>query len=89
VRAGAAVSSLAAGVKVTVLAAWLPSRRAAKIAPVEALSTVDQAPPVRNLRVRNTIDSALTALGGVVCSSSALCRMLMPRCSSWPDWNSA
>ncbi|GGO95848.1 ABC transporter permease [Wenjunlia tyrosinilytica] len=63
VSPGAVLSSLAVGVAVTVLAAWLPSRKAAKIAPVEALSTVDQAPSVRSLRVRNAIGILLTALG--------------------------
>ncbi|MET9644765.1 ABC transporter permease [Streptomyces syringium] len=62
----AALSALAVGVVVTVLAAWLPSRKAAKIAPVEALSAVDQAPTTRSLVVRNSIGAALTALGVAV-----------------------
>ncbi|QLE74047.1 ABC transporter permease [Streptomyces rectiverticillatus] len=55
--------ALGVGVVVTVLAAWLPSRKAAKIAPVEALSTVEQPPAVKSLVVRNGIGAVLTGLG--------------------------
>ncbi|GHF13147.1 ABC transporter permease [Streptomyces morookaense] len=57
------LTALAVGVVVTVLAAWLPSRKAAKIAPVEALASVDQAPATRSLVVRNSLGAALTSLG--------------------------
>ncbi|OKI09265.1 ABC transporter [Streptomyces sp. CB02923] len=60
---GAVLSALGVGVLVTVLAAWLPSRKAAKIAPVEALNTVDAAPKLRGLVVRNTIGAVVTGLG--------------------------
>ncbi len=59
----AVLSTLAVGVVVTVLAAWLPSRKAARIAPVEALASVDQAPAPRGLIVRNSIGGVLAALG--------------------------
>ncbi|MEV5595122.1 FtsX-like permease family protein [Streptomyces sp. NPDC052496] len=59
----AVLSALGVGVLVTVLAAWLPSRKAAKIAPVEALSTVDAAPALRGLVVRNTIGAIVTGIG--------------------------
>ncbi|UNO39863.1 ABC transporter permease [Streptomyces sp. MST-110588] len=59
----AVLSALGVGVLVTVLAAWLPSRKAAKIAPVEALSTVDAAPTPRSLVIRNSLGLAVTALG--------------------------
>ncbi|MEU1311361.1 ABC transporter permease [Streptomyces cinnamoneus] len=59
----AVLSALGTGVAVTVLAAWLPSRKAARIAPVEALAAVDQAPTTRGLVVRNCIGAVLTAAG--------------------------
>ncbi|MGY5124958.1 ABC transporter permease [Streptomyces nigrescens] len=62
----APLASLAVGVLVTVLAAWLPSRKAAKIAPVAALSSVDQAPPARALMLRNILGTLLTGAGVVV-----------------------
>ncbi|MFE1174327.1 ABC transporter permease [Streptomyces sp. NPDC058773] len=62
----AVLSSLAMGVVVTVLAAWLPSRKAAKIAPVEALSTVEAPPALRSLVIRNVLGAVVTALGVAV-----------------------
>ncbi|QSY51011.1 MULTISPECIES: ABC transporter permease [Streptomyces] len=59
----AVLSALGVGVVVTVLAAWLPSRKAARIAPVEALAAVDQAPAPRGLVLRNSLGAALTGLG--------------------------
>ncbi|WP_199552198.1 ABC transporter permease [Streptomyces sp. N35] len=50
---GALVWSLVVGVVVTVFAAWLPSRKAARIAPVEAMSTVDAGPAPRGPQVRH------------------------------------
>ncbi|MFI6944335.1 ABC transporter permease [Streptomyces sp. NPDC050418] len=55
--------SLVVGVVVTVLAAWLPSRKAARIAPVEAMSTVDAPPKARSLVVRNVLGVLLVAGG--------------------------
>ncbi|WP_130799120.1 ABC transporter permease [Streptomyces otsuchiensis] len=66
VSTGAVVWSLVVGVVVTVLAAWLPSRKAARIAPVEALSTVDQAPPQRAMALRNGLGGVLAGLGVLV-----------------------
>ncbi|MEU8912234.1 ABC transporter permease [Streptomyces nigrescens] len=59
----AVLSSLAVGVVVTVLAAWLPSRKAAKIAPVEALNTVEAPPALRSLVIRNSLGTVVTGLG--------------------------
>jgi len=59
----AVLSSLAVGVVVTVLAAWLPSRKAAKIAPVEALSTVEAPSALRSLVIRNVLGAVVTAAG--------------------------
>lgn len=59
----AVLASLAVGVVVTVLAAWLPSRKAAKIAPVEALNTVEAPPVLRSLVIRNSLGAIVTGLG--------------------------
>lgn len=66
ISAGSLGWSLVVGVGVTVLAAWLPSRKAAKVAPVEALSTVDQTPPKRGMVVRNCVGGVLAAAGVAV-----------------------
>jgi putative ABC transport system permease protein len=57
------LASLTVGVVVTVLAAWLPSRKAARIAPVEAMSTIDTPPPVHSLVIRNLLGGVLAGLG--------------------------
>ncbi|MEU1279649.1 FtsX-like permease family protein [Streptomyces sp. NPDC005805] len=57
------VASLAVGVLITMLAAWLPGRRAAKIPPVAAMSSVHAAATTKSLVVRNSIGAAITALG--------------------------
>ncbi|MGO4632211.1 ABC transporter permease [Streptomyces sp. 2RAF24] len=56
-------AALAVGVGVTVLAAWLPSRRAARTAPVEAMRTAEQPPADRRFRLRGAIGLGLLALG--------------------------
>ncbi|MFD4755350.1 ABC transporter permease [Streptomyces sp. NPDC058426] len=58
--------SLLIGVGVTMTAAWLPGRRAAKIPPVAAMNSVHAAPTVRGLVVRNTLGSVVVALGTVL-----------------------
>ncbi|MFJ2750124.1 ABC transporter permease [Streptomyces sp. NPDC087297] len=57
------VAALAVGVGVTVLAAWLPSRRAARIAPVEAMRTAGQPPTATASRVRGAAGCLLLVLG--------------------------
>ncbi|MEV5948996.1 FtsX-like permease family protein [Streptomyces sp. NPDC051993] len=59
----AVVAALAVGVGVTVLAAWLPSRRAAKVAPIEALHSAEQPPSAARSRVRAAVGAALLVLG--------------------------
>ncbi|MFD9637704.1 FtsX-like permease family protein, partial [Streptomyces violascens] len=57
--------SLGIGVGVTMLAAWLPGRRAAKIAPVAAMNSVHAVASARSLVVRNTMGGLLSAAGVV------------------------
>ncbi|MFD4611823.1 ABC transporter permease [Streptomyces sp. NPDC058440] len=63
VSASTVLWSLVVGVGVTVLAAWLPIRKAAKIAPVEAMSSIDQAPRGRSLVRRNAFGGLLAGAG--------------------------
>ncbi|MFF7725530.1 ABC transporter permease [Streptomyces sp. NPDC008001] len=56
-------AALGVGVGVTVLAAWLPSRRAAKVAPVEAMRSAEQPPSATRSRIRAVAGLALLALG--------------------------
>nr|WP_202543824.1 FtsX-like permease family protein [Streptomyces sp. SID8382] len=61
------------GVVVTMLAAYLPARRAAAVPPVAAMSAVHTPPPARGLRKRNAIGVSLIAIGvlGVVFTASS------------------
>ncbi|GGV02379.1 ABC transporter [Streptomyces litmocidini] len=61
-----AVAALAVGVLITMLAAWLPGRRAAKIPPVAAMSSVHATASTKSLVVRNSLGAALTAIGVVL-----------------------
>ncbi|GHG77349.1 ABC transporter permease [Streptomyces griseocarneus] len=58
--------SLGVGIVVTMLAAWLPGRRAAKIPPVAAMNSVHAVATTKSLVVRNSIGGVLTALGAAV-----------------------
>ncbi|MBT2386428.1 ABC transporter permease [Streptomyces sp. ISL-11] len=60
------LTSLVVGVVVTVLAAWLPGRRAAKIPPVAAMNSVHAVATTRSLVVRNSIGGVLSAAGALL-----------------------
>ncbi|QTZ94571.1 ABC transporter permease [Streptomyces auratus] len=65
------VAALGVGVGVTVLAAWLPSRRAAKVAPIEAMRTTEPPPSAKRSRIRGVAGLALLVPGaGVLVSLS-------------------
>ncbi|MFJ4873659.1 ABC transporter permease [Streptomyces sp. NPDC088745] len=60
------VSALAVGVLITMLAAWLPGRRAAKIPPVAAMNSLHSTPTTKSLVVRNSIGAVLAAVGAAL-----------------------
>ncbi|MEV7579943.1 ABC transporter permease [Streptomyces erythrochromogenes] len=67
------VAALGVGVGVTVLAAWLPSRRAAKVAPVEAMRSAQQPPSATRTRIRASAGLVLLVLGaGLLVSLSTV-----------------
>ncbi|MGC9542688.1 ABC transporter permease [Streptomyces sp. UG1] len=63
VSATPVLAALGVGVLITTFAAWLPGRRAAKIPPVAAMSSVHAVATTKSLVVRNSIGAAITALG--------------------------
>ncbi|WP_405447794.1 ABC transporter permease [Streptomyces achromogenes] len=60
---GTVVAALAVGILVTVLAAWLPGRRAAKIPPVAAMSSLHAKATTKSLVLRNTLGALFSAAG--------------------------
>ncbi|MDX3069705.1 ABC transporter permease, partial [Streptomyces sp. ND04-05B] len=63
VSPGTVATALLVGVLVTMLAAWLPGRRAAKIPPVAAMSSVHAKATTKSLVVRNTLGALLAGAG--------------------------
>ncbi|MFF7869264.1 ABC transporter permease [Streptomyces qaidamensis] len=59
------LAALAVGVLITVFAAWLPGRRAAKIPPVAAMNSVHAVATTKSLVLRNSIGAVVIALGAV------------------------
>ncbi|MFG3090346.1 ABC transporter permease [Streptomyces antibioticus] len=66
VSPGTVATSLVVGVVVTVLAAWLPGRRAAKIPPVAAMNSVHAKATTKSLVLRNTLGTLFSAAGVAV-----------------------
>ncbi|GAA4078175.1 ABC transporter permease [Streptomyces shaanxiensis] len=66
------IAAIAVGVLITMFAAWLPGRRAAKIPPVAAMNSVHAVATTKSLVVRNTIGAVITAIGaaGIVLGAS-------------------
>ncbi|MFH8453465.1 ABC transporter permease [Streptomyces fungicidicus] len=66
VSPGTIASAFAVGILVTMLAAWLPGRRAAKIPPVAAMSAVHATATTKSLVLRNTLGALFSAAGVAV-----------------------
>ncbi|WP_200307508.1 ABC transporter permease [Streptomyces adelaidensis] len=60
---GTVVTALLVGVLITMLAAWLPGRRAAKIPPVAAMGSMHAQATTRSLVVRNTLGALFAGAG--------------------------
>ncbi|MEV3875417.1 FtsX-like permease family protein, partial [Streptomyces sp. NPDC049906] len=67
----AVLAALGVGIAVTLLAAWLPARRAAKIPPVAAMSSVHAPATSGSLLVRTLTGAALTAVGAAAIATGA------------------
>ncbi|MEU3950571.1 FtsX-like permease family protein [Streptomyces sp. NPDC029526] len=63
ISTGTVVSAFAVGILITMLAAWLPGRRAAKIPPVAAMNSVHAKATTKSLVLRNTLGALLSAAG--------------------------
>ncbi|MGW3291215.1 ABC transporter permease [Streptomyces sp. NPDC001002] len=63
VSPGTIVAALLVGVVITMLAAWLPGRRAAKIPPVAAMSSVHAKATTKSLVLRNTLGALFSGAG--------------------------
>ncbi|CCK29571.1 ABC transporter integral membrane protein [Streptomyces davaonensis JCM 4913] len=66
ISTGTIATALAVGVVITMLAAWLPGRRAAKIPPVAAMSSLHAAATTKSLVLRNTLGALFSGAGVAV-----------------------
>ncbi|WP_405409510.1 ABC transporter permease [Streptomyces decoyicus] len=58
-----AVAALGIGIVITVLAAWLPARRGAKVPPVAAMNSVHAVASAKSLLVRNILGALVAGIG--------------------------
>ncbi|RII15947.1 Macrolide export ATP-binding/permease protein MacB [Streptomyces sp. YIM 130001] len=65
-----AAAAFAVGIVTTLVAAYVPARRAAAVAPVAALRT-DEPPEPASLRRRNLVGAAVTALGALLTETAS------------------
>ncbi len=70
------LTSLVVGIVVTMLAAWLPGRRAAKIPPVAAMNSVHAVATTKSLVVRNSIGGVITAVGAAIVLTASSSTMM-------------
>ncbi|MEU9334942.1 FtsX-like permease family protein [Streptomyces sp. NPDC048290] len=66
ITSGTVLLALGVGIVITMLAAWLPGRRAARIPPVAAMSSVHAQATTKSLVLRNTIGALFAAAGVAV-----------------------
>ncbi|MCB5166275.1 ABC transporter permease [Streptomyces bambusae] len=65
------LTALVIGIVVTMLAAWLPARRTAKIAPVAAMGSAHLPATAKSLVLRNSIGGALAVIGFAAIAAGA------------------
>ncbi|MFE9925721.1 ABC transporter permease [Streptomyces sp. NPDC005774] len=63
VTPGTVAAAFAVGILITMLAAWLPGRRAAKIPPVAAMNSVHAKATTKSLVLRNTLGALFSGAG--------------------------